>query len=139
MSGFKTYQSQFLKSVTVFIVYEEYSKYNEIKKFFDKFGYAFVLPEKSTVIVDGEIIKKEENKYLLNLIEAHEVSHILLKHNGLKSKREEFDADTLSYHFLSENNYKNSINLLMENFESRHNKKFDVSRLKSLKKSLGLI
>lgn len=139
MSGFKTYQSQFLNKVTVFIVYEQYPKYDDIKKLFNKFGYAFVIPEKNTVFVDGEIIKKDENKYLLNLIEAHEISHILLKHNGLKTKREEFDADTLSYYFLSERNYKNSLNLLMENFESRHGKKFDFSRLKTLKKSLGVV
>lgn len=139
MTDFNTYQSQFYSKVRIFIVYQEYSKYNQIKEVFDKYGYAFVMPEKNTVIIDGEILKKEENKYLLNLIEAHEVSHILLGHKGLKTKKEELEADTLSYHFLSENNYKNSLKLLIDNFENRHGQKFSEKKLKTLKKSLGLL
>jgi hypothetical protein len=139
MTDFKTYQSQFHTNVTIFIVYEQYLKYPEIKKLFNKYGYAFVVPEKNTVIVDGEIIKKPENKYLLHLIEAHEVSHIILGHKGINHKKEELEADTLSYHFLSENNYKNSLNLLLNTFESRHGKKFSEKKLSTLKKSLGLV
>jgi hypothetical protein len=97
------------------------------------------MPEKNTVIIDGEVVKKPENQYLLNLIEAHEVSHILLGHKGLYKKREELEADTLSYHFLKENNFLKSLNLLLENFESRHGQKFDESKLKNIKKSLGLV
>lgn len=139
MTDFRTYRSEFHSNVTIFIVYKEYSKYPEIKKLFDKYGYAFAVPEKNTVIVNGEVIKRPENKYLLHLIEAHEVSHILLGHRGVNQKKEEIEADTLSYHFLAENNYKNSLNLLLDNFEKRHGKKFCQKKLKTIKKSLGLV
>lgn len=136
LMGFKTYVSQFFSSAIVYVIYKEYKKYSEIfESFQNNGGYSFVVPEQNTIIINGEKIKR--NRHLLSLIESHEICHILLGHKGHGSD-EDLEADVLSYHFLFENNYTQSLNLLLNNFKIKHGIEFPNNTLENLKKTLSL-
>ena len=56
MNGSYTYKSQFLPHVTIMIVTDEYPGYEDLRPIFDQLGYGFMVPNKDTIIIDGEIL-----------------------------------------------------------------------------------
>jgi hypothetical protein len=95
------YRSEFLNDVTVVVVFNEDPLYPQVKPFFDQYGFGFMAPGKNLMIIDGEILVGEPDaKDILKFIEAHEVAHILLKHNGPRNERDEIDADMMELNLL---------------------------------------
>jgi hypothetical protein len=68
----------------------------------------------------------------LKFIEAHEVSHILFGHDGPRNDQHELEADLGAYRLLKEKNYENSIELLLEHFEERHNIEFNENLINNI-------
>jgi predicted Zn-dependent protease len=120
------YNSEFLDSVTVVVIFNEDPLYEQVKGFFKVFGFGFMVPGKNLMIIDGEILVGEDNaKDILKFIEAHEVAHILLKHDGPRNERDEIDADMMALNLLIGKGYDKSIKILLDKFQERHGVDFN--------------
>jgi hypothetical protein len=135
MNGAYTYSSQFLPNVTIMIVTDEYPQYEE--PIFQKLGYGFMIPNKDIIVIDGEVLVEQgPDDSLFKFIEAHEVAHILLNHDGPRNEQEEIEADLGAYLILNKWGYKDAIKMLLKNFKFRHGVKFDEKMLDSIKNRL---
>jgi hypothetical protein len=132
-----TYNSEFLPEVTISVVFKEHPQYENLSPLFDNFGYGFMVPNKNMVIVDGEIFDERFSSDVLKFIEAHEISHIILNHNGPRNDDEELDADLGAYLLLKSINRNDSIKVLLKNFKNRHGVKFDENLLERVKNTFS--
>ena len=132
-----TYNSEFLPEVTISVVFKEHPQYENRSPLFDNFGYGFMVPNKNMVIVDGEIFNERFSSDVLKFIEAHEISHIILNHNGPRNEDEELDADLGAYLLLKSINRNDSIKVLLKNFKNRHGVKFDENLLERVKNTFS--
>jgi len=132
-----SYNSEFLPEITVAVVFGDNPQYQQLKSMFDEYGYGFMVPNKNLVIIDGENILENFNVDLLKFIEAHEIAHVILGHDGPRSEDEELDADLGAYLLLKDKGYTNSIKSLLKNFKQRHGIKFDEKLLKRVEKSFS--
>jgi Zn-dependent peptidase ImmA (M78 family) len=117
------YRSEFLNDVAVVVVFNDDPLYSQVKGFFEEYGFGFMVPGQNLMIIDGEILVGESNaKDILKFIEAHEVAHILLKHDGPRNEKDEIDADMMALNLLVEKGYDKSIKI----FQERHGVEFGV-------------
>ena len=137
MSEPLSYNSEFLPEITVAVVFGDNPQYQQLTSMFDEYGYGFMVPNKNLVIIDGENILENFNVDLLKFIEAHEIAHVILGHDGPRSEDEELDADLGAYLLLKDKGYTNSIKSLLKNFKQRHGIKFDENLLKRVEKSFS--
>jgi hypothetical protein len=128
------YDSEFLPNVEIAVLFEGNFQYEEMKPFFDEFGYGFMVPGNNLVVIDGEQLLDSRGNNLLKFIEAHEVSHIVMGHDGPRSDDEELDADLGAYILLEKYGYLDDIKILLREFKNRHGIKFDPSLLERVKK-----
>jgi len=120
------YSSEFLSDVTVVVVFSDDRLYSQVKPFFNQYGFGFMVPGKNLMIIDGEILVGNDNaKDILKFIEAHEVAHILLKHEGPRNERDEIDADLMALNLLVNKGYIDSIKILKDKFQERHGVMFN--------------
>ena len=127
------YESEFLPGVSILVLFAENSKYSEIEPMFQEFGYGFMIPDKNIVIIDGELFVDNLELDVLKFIEAHEIAHVILGHDGPRNEDDEIDADLGAYILLSQKNYSNSISVLLDEFESRHGLEFSKDLLDRIK------
>jgi Zn-dependent peptidase ImmA (M78 family) len=121
------YRSEFLNDVAVVVVFNDDPLYSQVKGFFEEYGFGFMVPGQNLMIIDGEILVGESNaKDILKFIEAHEVAHILLKHDGPRNEKDEIDADMMALNLLVEKGYDKSIKILLDKFQERHGVEFGV-------------
>jgi hypothetical protein len=128
------YDSEFLPNVEIAVLFEGNFQYEEMKPFFEEFGYGFMVPGNNLVVIDGEQLLDSRGNNLLKFIEAHEVSHIVMGHDGPRSDDEELDADLGAYILLEKYGYLDDIKVLLREFKNRHGIKFDPSLLERVKK-----
>ena len=121
------YRSEFLNDVTVVVVFNDDPLYSQVKGFFEEYGFGFMVPGQNLMIIDGEILVGEpEAKDILKFIEAHEVAHIILKHDGPRNEKDEIDADMMALNLLIEKGYDKSIKILLDKFQERHGVEFNT-------------
>jgi Zn-dependent peptidase ImmA (M78 family) len=128
------YESEFLKGVNIFVVFSEDPSYGELKTMFDEYGYGFMVPNKNMIVIDGEILLQNFDKSFLKFVEAHEVAHIILGHDGPRSDDDEIDADLGAYILLKSSGKDDAIELLQKTYYDRHGIEFDEKRVEMLKK-----
>jgi hypothetical protein len=128
------YNSEFLPNVEIAVLFEGNFQYEKMKPFFDEFGYGFMVPGDNLVVIDGEQLLDSRGNNLLKFIEAHEVSHIVMGHDGPRSDDEELDADLGAYILLEKYGYIDDIKVLLREFKNRHGVRFDTSLLERVKK-----
>jgi hypothetical protein len=128
------YNSEFLPSVQIAVVTDEDTQYEQLKPFFDEFGYGFMVPGKNLVIIDGEQFINNFGADVLKFIEAHEISHVIMGHDGPRSEDEEIDADLGAYILLKQAEKNDSIKVLLKQFKNRHGIKFNENLLERVKK-----
>ena len=120
------YRSEFLNDVTVVVVFNDDPLYSQVKGFFEEYGFGFMVPGQNLMIIDGEILIGESDaKDILKFIEAHEVAHILLNHDGPRNEKDEIDADMMALNLLVEKGYDKSIKILLDKFQERHGVEFE--------------
>jgi len=129
-----SYNSEFLPEITVAVVFGDNPQYEQLLPMFNEYGYGFMVPNKNLIVIDGENILDNFNVDVLKFIEAHEISHVILGHDGPRSDDEELDADLGAYLLLKDKGYTNSIKSLLKNFKQRHHIKFDENLLKRVEK-----
>jgi hypothetical protein len=132
-----SYNSEFLPEITVAVVFGDNPQYEQLLPMFNEYGYGFMVPNKNLIVIDGEKILDSFNVDVLKFIEAHEISHVILGHDGPRSDEEELDADLGAYLLLKDKGYTNSIKSLLKNFKQRHGIKFDENLLKRVEKSFS--
>lgn len=121
------YRSEFLNDVTVVVVFNDDPLYSQVKGFFEEYGFGFMVPGQNLMIIDGEILIGESDaKDILKFIEAHEVAHILLNHDGPRNEKDEIDADMMALNLLIEKGYDKSIKILLDKFQERHGVEFNT-------------
>jgi hypothetical protein len=128
------YHSEFQPEVQVLVVFEDNEQYPTLKKYFDEYGYGFFIPSNNTVLIDGQNLIDMGSSELLKFIEAHEISHYIMGHDGPRSADDEIDADLGAYILLNEKGYTDSIKELVKNFRKRHGVKFSTKLLGRVKK-----
>jgi hypothetical protein len=112
--------------VIVVVVFNDDPLYSQVKPFFNEYGFGFMVPGKNLMIIDGEILVDEPDaKDILKFIEAHEVAHILLGHDGPRNNKDEIDADLKALDLLIEKGYDKSIKILLDKFQERHGVEFN--------------
>lgn len=124
------YESEFLPNVQIAVVSEDNSQYQDLKPLFDEYGYGFMVPGKNLIVIDGEQV---ENFDVLKFIEAHEVSHIIMGHDGPRNEDDEIDADLGAYILLKQSGKNESLKKLLKYFKTRHGIKFDENLLERVK------
>ena len=129
-----TYYSEFLPKVQIVVVFEEDEQYETLLEFFDQYGYGFMVPGKNLVIIDGEQLIDDYGNNLLKFIEAHEVSHIVMGHDGPRTDDEELDADLGAYILLEKSGRIDDIKILLREFKNRHGIKFSEDLLDRVQK-----
>jgi len=128
------YNSEFLPSVQIAVVFEENPQYEDLRQFFQDYGYGFMVPGKNLVIIDGEQLVNGLGSEVLKFIEAHEISHVIMNHDGPRSEDDEIDADLGAYILLSQSGKTESIKTLLKQFKNRHGIKFNEKLLDRVKK-----
>jgi hypothetical protein len=124
------YRSEFLNDVTVVVVFNDDPLYPQVKGFFEQYGFGFMVPGQNLMIIDGEILVDETDaKDILKFIEAHEVTHVLLGHDGPRNEKDELDADLGAYLLLQDKGYVKPIELLLTHFKERHGVEFNKNML----------
>lgn len=127
------YTSEFLDGVTVVVVFEEDPLYEQVKEYFEEYGFGFMVPGKNLIIIDGEILVGQPNsKDLLKFIEAHEVTHVLLNHDGPRDEKDELEADLGAYLLLQDKGYYEPIRILLDHFQERHGVEFNEYMLEDI-------
>ena len=124
------YSSEFLPNVSIAVVFEEDPQYEDLRQFFQDYGYGFMVPGKNLIVIDGEQV---ENFDVLKFIEAHEVSHIIMGHDGPRNEDDEIDADLGAYILLNQSGKNESLKQLLKYFKTRHGIKFDENLLERVK------
>jgi Zn-dependent peptidase ImmA (M78 family) len=125
-----SYNSEFLPEITIAVVFSDSPQYKKLIPFFEEYGYGFLVPNKNLVVIDGENIIDNFDSDVLKFIEAHEIAHIILGHDGPRNDEEELDADLGAYILLKNKNKMEPIKHLIDNFEDRHGIEFDEKLLK---------
>jgi hypothetical protein len=128
-----SYNSEFLPEITIAVVFSDSPQYEKLIPFFEEYGYGFLVPNKNLVVIDGENIIENFNSDVLKFIEAHEIAHIILGHDGPRNDDEELDADLGAFLLLRKKGKEESIDYLLSNFENRHGIDFNENLLKRVK------
>jgi hypothetical protein len=123
------YPSTFIPKLNINVIFKENPKYPQMKEYFDMMGYGFLAPEFKTIFLDGENFIGEDSFTFddMKFIEAHEVSHLMLGHNGPRSEEDEIEADLGAYILLNKHNM--STERLKDEFENRHGVPFSEKLL----------
>jgi len=129
-----SYNSEFLPEITIAVVFSDNPQYENLEPMFNEYGYGFMVPNKNLVIIDGEQIINNFDADVLKFIEAHEIAHVMLNHDGPRNEGEELDADLGAYILLKQKDKLGAIKSLIEQFRQRHGIKFDEKLLERVKK-----
>ena len=128
------YISEFLDGVTVVVVFEDDPLYEQVKGFFEEYGFGFMVPGSDLIIIDGQILEGQPDaESILKFIEAHEVTHVMLGHDGPRDEKDELEADLGAYILLQDKGYYESVRTLLDHFQERHGVEFDESMLDDIK------
>jgi hypothetical protein len=131
------YVSEFLDNVTVVVVFEDDPLYSQVEVFFEQYGFGFMFPGQNIMIIDGEVLVGEPNgKDILKFIEAHEVTHMILGHDGPRNEKDEIEADLGAYLLLRDKGYSKPIELLLKHFKERHGVDFNEIMLNDIKERM---
>ena len=61
------FKSEFLPEVTIVVVFDDDPRYEQVKSYFDEYGYGFMVPDKNLIIVDGEELLNGDDNSILKL------------------------------------------------------------------------
>jgi Zn-dependent peptidase ImmA (M78 family) len=128
-----SYQSIFLDDVKITMIFKENENYDTLHSLFDKYGFGFYHPRTKTIIIDGELfVDSELDMDDLRFVEAHEIDHLMLGHQGgERYDEDEVDADLAAYLLLKRKGL--STKRLTDTFEERHGIKFTPDLINKFK------
>jgi Zn-dependent peptidase ImmA (M78 family) len=131
--GLISYKSVFNPNTNIMVVFKDNSSYQNLEPLFDEFGFGFYFPDSKLIVIDGEIFLNENFTINdLRFVEAHEISHLIMGHDGPRNESDELEADLGAYILLKKNNLPTD--RLIEVFEERHGIPFSFDLLNDVKK-----
>jgi phosphopantetheine adenylyltransferase/ribosome-binding factor A len=129
--GTLSYESIFKPDINILVAFKNYKNYSQLKPLFDEHGYGFYYPKDKTIIINGEdFIGTDLDFNDMKIVEAHEISHLILGHTGPYSKDDEMDADLGAYILLKSKGLPTD--KLVKEFENRHGIPFTKDLLKQV-------
>jgi hypothetical protein len=111
----KIFESEFRKGVVVAVVDSGDYQYQQLAPLFNDYGYGFVAPDQKLIFIDGELPSDVQK-----IVEAHEVGHIVMGHNGDKKPNDEVEADSWAILYLRKAGYSKEADRLTIEFKKRH-------------------
>tara|TARA_R110002060_G_scaffold15376_4_gene21439 strand:- start:2458 stop:2889 length:432 start_codon:yes stop_codon:yes gene_type:complete len=115
------FHSLFDPLVKVVIVYSGSIAYDGMQDNFKLQGVAFLIHDKKVIIVDGEVVKNEWFKpHHLQVIDAHEIGHLLISTYDTSKKNVEKCADYVGYNLVKDRKLDDAITLYHEEYLSRY-------------------
>lgn len=131
-----SYKSSFMPNLNINVIFKQNPNYPIIKDIFNSYGYGFLAPEFKTIFIDGEIFLGDDGFTFddMKFIEAHEVAHLILGHDGPRSEQDEIEADLGAYILLKSKGM--STERLEDEFENRHGTPFSEELLNIVKDRL---
>jgi phosphopantetheine adenylyltransferase len=129
--GTLSYESIFKPDINILVAFKNYKNYFQLKPLFDEHGYGFYYPKDKTIIINGEdFIGTDLGFNDMKIVEAHEITHLLLGHTGPYSEEDEMDADLGAYILLKSKGLPTD--KLVKEFENRHGIPFTKDLLKQV-------
>jgi hypothetical protein len=119
--GILSFSSRINPSFTVLVVYKEALNYGIVKEKLVELDNSVgaILSGVNVIIIDGERVQEEGlNDNHLLAIEAHEIAHAMLGHEGERNQTHEDEADELGIQILDSLKRKEAANLLRERMKS---------------------
>ena len=115
------FHSMFDQTVKIVITYSGSISYDSMKDHFDMHGVAFLIDEKKIIVVDGEVVKNEWfSPEHLQIIDAHEVGHLLISPQDLHENDVEKCADYVGFNLIKEKKLERAIDLYRSEYISRY-------------------
>lgn len=119
--GILSYGSRIDSRFSVLVIYKDSVMYPLVKEAFGELDNSIgaIMPGKSIIIIDGERVQEEglTDDHLL-AIEAHEIAHEILGHEGERNQTHEEEADELAIQILDSFSRKEAAALLRERMKS---------------------
>jgi hypothetical protein len=105
----------------VLVIYKESQTYPLIKASLVALDNSIgaLIPGQNIILIDGERVNEEglSDNHIL-AIEAHEIAHAMLGHEGERNQTHEVEADELAIEILDSMNKKDASSLLRERLKS---------------------
>ena len=119
--GILSFGSRIDPRFKVMVIYKESILYEAVKRSLDDLDSSIgaLMPGKEIIIIDGERVQEDSltDDHLL-AIEAHEIAHERLGHDGERNQAHEEEADELAIKILDSFSRKEAANLLRERMKS---------------------
>lgn len=119
--GIVSFGSRIDPRFKVLVIYKESMTYPLIKESLDFLDNSIgaLMPGQEIIIIDGERVKEERltDDHLL-AIEAHEIAHEILGHEGERNQTHEEEADELAIQILDSFSRKEAAALLRDRMKS---------------------
>jgi hypothetical protein len=116
-----SFDSRIDPSFKVFVIYKESQSYPLVKTSLVSLDNSIgaLLPGHNIILIDGERVNEEglSDDHIL-AIEAHEIAHSILGHEGERSQTHETEADKLAIEILDSTGKKEASDLLRERSKS---------------------
>ena len=116
-----SFDSRIDPAFNVLVIYKESQTYPLIKASLVSLDNSIgaLLPGHNIILIDGERVNEEglSDDHLL-AIEAHEIAHAMLGHEGERNQTHELEADELAIEILDSMNKKDAASLLRERMKS---------------------
>ena len=120
-TGILSFASRIDPRFNVMVIYKESIMYPLIKDSLEGLDNSIgaLMPGKGIIVMDGERIQEESlTDHHLLAIEAHEIAHELLGHEGERNQTHEEEADELAIRILDSFSRKEAAALLRERVKS---------------------
>jgi hypothetical protein len=121
MKGIITFASRVNPEFSVLVIYKEFINYPLVKQSLEDLDNSIgaLMPGQKVILIDGERIQEEGlNDNHVLAIEAHEIAHELLGHDGERNQSHEREADELAIKILRSLGRKEAADLLIEREET---------------------
>jgi hypothetical protein len=121
MKGIITFASRVNPEFSVLVIYKEFINYPLVKQSLEGLDNSIgaLMPGQKVILIDGERIQEEGlNDNHVLAIEAHEIAHELLGHDGERNQSHEREADELAIKILRSLGRKEAADLLIEREET---------------------
>ena len=116
-----SFDSRIDPAFNVLVIYKESQTYPLIKASLVSLDNSIgaLIPGQNIILIDGERVNEEglSDDHLL-AIEAHEIAHAMLGHEGERNQTHELEADELAIEILDSMNKKEASDLLRERLKS---------------------
>jgi hypothetical protein len=119
--GILSFGSRIDPRFKVMVIYKESILYDTVKRSLEDLDNSIgaIMPGQEIIIIDGERLQEEglTDDHLL-AIEAHEIAHEILGHEGERNQAHEEEADELAIQILDSFSRKEAAALLRERVKS---------------------